>query len=171
MRHARCVVMAMVIGAMMAVAGLCAPRAASTQPTGVTPELQAALERVDAALLELVQGKAETFKALWSRRDDVTLTGGLGGGIEKGWERVSKRLDWAGTQFSEGTRTYQQLVLNASGDLAYVVQIEKLRYRAPGQQAPADRELRVTMVLRREAEGWRIVHRHADSQVTQQAPR
>jgi ketosteroid isomerase-like protein len=129
------------------------------------------LARVDAAQLELQNGRPAAFKALWSRADDVTLSGGFGGTIEKGWERVGSRLDWAGTQFSKGSNTIDRLAAHESGDLGYVVQLEHIRFYAPGQAQESRRDYRVTMVFRREAAGWRIVHRQADSQMTKQAPR
>lgn len=130
----------------------------------------AALDEVDAAQLELQNGRAEPFKALWSRGDDVTLSGGFGGTIEKGWEPVSRRLDWVGSQFKDGTNTHERIVTGSSGDLAYVVQSEHLRFQVPGQEKKATRDYRVTMLFRREPAGWRIVHRQADSQTTKQAP-
>ena len=133
-------------------------------------EFQAMLAEVDKAQLELQNGRAESFKALWSHADDVTLSGGFGGTIEKGWVAVGKRLDWVGTQFKDGTNTHERVVTGSSGDLAYVVQSEHLRFQVPGQDKPASRDYRVTMIFRRESEGWRIVHRQADSQTTKQAP-
>ncbi len=50
------------------------------------------------------------------------------------------------------------------------MQIEHIRFKVPGQTTESKRDYRVTMVFRREAEGWRIVHRQADSQMTKQAP-
>lgn len=129
-----------------------------------------ALALVDAAQLELQKGRPAAFKALWSRADDVTLSGGFGGTIEKGWEQVSRRLDWVGTQFSEGSNTIERLVANESGDLGYVVQLEHIRFVVPGKTQESRRDYRVTMVFRRESEGWRIVHRQADSQMTKQSP-
>ncbi len=126
------------------------------------------LARMDAAQVELQNGRPAAFKALWSHADDVTLSGGFGGTIEKGWEQISRRLDWVGTQFSAGSNTIERLVANEGGDFAYVVQIEHIRFRVPGQAEESRRDYRVTMVFRREAEGWRIVHRQADSQMTKQ---
>ena len=42
---------------------------------------------------------------------------------------VGKRLDWAGTQFSNGTNRVERGVAHASDDLGYLVQTEHLRYR------------------------------------------
>ena len=128
------------------------------------------LTRVDAAQLELQNGRPAAFKSLWSHADDVTLSGGFGGTIEKGWEQISRRLDWVGTQFSKGSNTIERLVANESGDLGYVVQLEHLRFHVPGQTQESKRDYRVTMVFRRESGVWKIIHRQADSQMTKQAP-
>jgi ketosteroid isomerase-like protein len=133
-------------------------------------DFQAMLARVDAAQLELQNGRPAAFKALWSHGDDITLSGGFGGSIERGWEQISRRLDWVGTQFSKGTNTNERIAARASGDLGYVVQTEHIRFHVPGQAKESTRDYRVTMVFRREPEGWRIVHRQADSQMTKQSP-
>lgn len=125
---------------------------------------------VDAAQLELQNGRPAAFKALWSHADDVTLSGGFGGVIEKGWEQIGRRLDWVGAQFSNGTHTHERIVTHVSGDLACVVQTEHIRFNVPGQAKESTRDYRVTMVFRREPGGWRIVHRQADSQMVKQAP-
>ncbi len=138
--------------------------------TIVSQEFQALLASVDAAQLELQNGRAAAFKGLWSHADDITLSGGFGGTVEKGWEAISCRLDWVGAQFSEGTHTQERIVAKANGDLGYVVQIEHIRFHAPGEAKESKRDYRVTMVFRREPEGWRIIHRQADSQMMKQTP-
>jgi len=138
--------------------------------TAPSQEFQAMLAKVDAAQLELQNGQPAAFKALWSHADDITLSGGFGGTIEKGWESISRRLDWVGAQFSRGTHTHERIVANANGDLGYVVQVEHIRFHVPGQAKESTRDYRATMIFRREAEGWRIVHRQADSQMAKQAP-
>jgi hypothetical protein len=134
----------------------------------VPNDFTAFLTRMDAAQIDLQNGRAEPYKALWSRSGEVTLSGGLGGAIEKGWDAVGRRLDWVATQFSNGSNRIERLVAYASDDLAYLVQAEHLKYRVPGQSADSTRDYRVTMVFRREASGWRIVHRQADSQTVKQ---
>ena len=104
-----------------------APALSSSAPADFT----AFLATLDAAQLELQNGRPANFKALWSHRDDVTLSGGFGGPIEKGWDAVSRRLDWVGTQFSNGTNRIERIVSNEAGDLGYVVQAEHLRFRVP----------------------------------------
>jgi ketosteroid isomerase-like protein len=155
------------IGAQWCAAPFLTVEAKSQVPleSNISKEFQAMLSAVDAAQLELQNGRPAAFKALWSHADDITLSGGFGGTIEKGWEQISRRLDWVGTQFSRGSHNIEQLVTNESGDLGYVVQIEHIRFYVPGQTQESARNYRVTMVFRRESSGWRIVHRQADSQM------
>ena len=55
-------------------------------------------------------------------------------------------------------------------DFAYLVQREVISSHVGSQSEPSTQKLRATMVFRREANGWRIVHRHADLQIGTQAP-
>ncbi len=144
---------------------------AQKTPDKSQSEFEKFLVKVDAAQLELQNGKAVAFKSVWSQADDITLSGGFGGTIEKGWKNVGERLDWVGKQFSNGTNTIERLVANTSGELGYVVQLERIRFKVPGQQMDTTRDYRVTMIFRREAAGWRIIHRQADSQMVKQAPK
>jgi len=133
-------------------------------------EFMAFLDKVRQAHLEYVQSRPAAFKALWSRTPDVTIFGGFGSG-ERGWDKVGARLDWASAQFSEGSRSHETITSYVDGNLGYLVQLEKVRFRVPGRSEETLLELRATMIFRREPEGWRIVHRHADSQMTRQGPR
>ena len=143
-------------------------RASEPADAKLTDGFKAMLKAVDEAQVELQNGRPAPYKALWSHADDITLSGGLGGKIERGWEQISRRLDWVGTQFSDGTNTIERLVAVESCDLGYVVQQEHLRFRVPGQPETSTRDYRVTMVFRRESDGWKLVHRQADSQMTKQ---
>jgi ketosteroid isomerase-like protein len=46
--------------------------------------------------------------------------------------------------------------------LAYIVEIERNRMKLGGADESSPVALRVTTIYRREDDGWRIVHRHAD---------
>ena len=128
------------------------------------------LVTVDAAQVELQNGKPDAFKAVWSKADDTTLSGGFGGTIEKGWPAIEKRLDWVGANFSKGANRIERLVTYHDGKLGYVVQLEHISFIAPETGKAATRDYRVTMIFRREKDGWRLIHRQADSQFTKQAP-
>ena len=157
----------LLLSALLLAAGSAVAQTPETRPQDLT----SALTEVEAAQTELVQGRPEHFKALWSHRDDVTLIGGLGGAIEKGWAQVSTRLDWVASQYSAGTRQHEEVSRAVSGDIAYVVQREVIRFRNPGTGRESVQELRATMVFRRESGAWRIVHRHADAQTVREPTR
>lgn len=129
------------------------------------------MDLADKAQLEFQQGQPEAYKALWSQQSDVTLGGGFGGGFEIGWDHVAKRLDWASSQFTNGRNQITRISSASSGNLAYLVQMEHLNFTPPNAHASVERNYRVTMVFRKENGQWRIIHRHADTQTSKEAPR
>jgi ketosteroid isomerase-like protein len=90
--------------------------------------------------------------------------------VASGWENVAARLDWASSKYSDGSRSREQISQAVGSDFAYIVQKEVIRFRVPGRTEESRQELRATMVFRREPDGWRILHRHADSQISTQPP-
>ena len=147
---------------------LSGPSLLSEQSPAASPSFDEVLREVEAAQTKLVNSQPDAFKALWSRSDDVTLSGGLGGAIAKGWAEVSARLDWVATQYADGARTHQEVSRFVGQDVAYVVLHETITFKSPADRRSMTHELRVTQVFRHERGRWRIVHRHADSQVTKQ---
>jgi SnoaL-like domain len=135
----------------------------------VDPEWTAFMAKLDAAEHEFAQGRPAAFKALWSHGDEVSLCGGFGG-VESGWDNVGTRLDWASSHISEGTRSREEIGSTVGADFAYLVQTEQIRFRVPGRAEQSTLDFRVTMVFRRDPDGWRIIHRHADSQIGTRAP-
>jgi hypothetical protein len=133
------------------------------------PEWTAFIARLETAEHEFAQGRPAAFKALWSHSDDVSLCGGFGG-VESGWNKVGPRLDWASSQISEGTRSREGIRSTVGADFAYIVQTEQIRLRVPGRAEQSTLDFRVTMVFRRNSGGWRIIHRHADSQMVTRTP-
>jgi ketosteroid isomerase-like protein len=147
------------------------PSAALNTVATVDPSFLVALDAADAAQRDLQSGHTALYKSIWSHSDDATLIGGFGGGVEKGWSNVSKRIDWVASQFSNGTNTIERQVTRCNGSLGYAVQIERIRFQVPGQSTESTRDYRVTMLFVRESDGWRLMHRHADSQMMRQAPK
>ncbi len=58
--------------------------------------------------------------------------------------------------------TFERISGSATADWAYIVEIERGRLKVGTSDEPAPVALRVTTIFRREDDGWRIVHRHAD---------
>jgi ketosteroid isomerase-like protein len=141
----------------------------SAQPVQ-DPDLASMLIKYSEASTAFYNGHPDAVKALWSHAEDVTLSGAAGGATAKGWNEVSKRLSWASSQFlnAQGSKAVDELQVTLSGDFAYIIQYEHIRYHPPGQAKEGRRDYRVTTIFRRESDGWRVVHRHADTQMARQ---
>lgn len=129
-----------------------------------TTDLDDAIQRMQAAIAEFIQGKPDAWKAMCSRRADASLLGGWGG-YERGWEQLGPRYDWAAARFAGGEVTFEEIARYASGDLACTVHFERMRARLVGVNGTVPVDLRVTHIYRREADGWKLVNRHADNLV------
>jgi ketosteroid isomerase-like protein len=129
-----------------------------TQASETLARLREALTAAGAAF---VKGNAEPLKVLFSHGDDVTIVGAFGG-FEQGWDLVGPRLDWASSQFRDGVWSCTSLSTHLTEDLACLVDIERTEALLGGGHEKVIQELRVTHVLRREGDEFRIVHRHAD---------
>jgi ketosteroid isomerase-like protein len=94
------------------------------------------------------------------------------GGYERGWEQVIARYGWVSARFKKlaelkkrrliGRVQFENLSLVATADLACSVDIERSEVLLEGRDDVVPMALRVTTIWRREDEGWKIVHRHAD---------
>ena len=78
-----------------------------------------------------------------------------------GWSELGPTFDWLATRFTDCTSLeYEIVAAGASGDLAYLVAIERISASAHGE--PTSYALRATTIFGREAGVWRAVHRHGD---------
>lgn len=110
-----------------------------------------------------IHGDPGVQKPLWSRRDDVTLANPLGPPA-KGFDAVCQIMDSAASQISEGDGyTFDTIAWVETADLAYEVGIQRNRAMLGNAAEKVPITLRVTTVFRREDDGWKIVHRHADT--------
>ena len=80
-------------------------------------------------------------------------------------------MERAAQHYSDGRAIgFETLSTVISSELAYVVEVERLRARVGGRAEASDLALRVTTILRSELGVWRIVHRHADPITTSRPP-
>jgi ketosteroid isomerase-like protein len=150
----------------------CVRRSTPAPPTAQEDsEFRSFLADYDEAIRQFAQGNPAKVKSLWSHSPDVSLIGGFGGVVAHGWDEVGARQDWASSQYKEGTVTMDQIVTTVTPAFAYMTRIEHFTFRAPDRSDMTTQDLRVTVILRHEPEGWRVVHRHADQQTTKQPPR
>lgn len=120
------------------------------------------MEEYHRGLDAFMKGDPEPVKKLFSRRDDVTLANPIGPPV-RGWNQVEKASDHGASQGRDGELTgWETISEYATADLAYSVAIQRGRLTLGGADEASLVSLRVTTIFRREDDGWKIVHRHAD---------
>jgi ketosteroid isomerase-like protein len=135
------------------------------QQTAAAASLEQAMEQNLLIMRAFATGDNKPTKDFYSHRDDVTLVNPFGG-IFHGWEEVSKALDYAVARFRDGEVTLEHIAVYESGDIAMTLDLEHWRVKFGGQQQTSEFSLRVSTTFRRELDGWRLAHRHADPLVT-----
>ncbi|WP_352126982.1 nuclear transport factor 2 family protein [Mesorhizobium sp. dw_380] len=127
-----------------------------------------AVEKYHLALDEFMKGNPAPAKQLYSQRDDVTL-GNPFGPFVHGWKQVVETMERAASNYRDGDATgFENIAKCVTSELAYLVEVERLRSKVGGRSDVTPLALRVTSVFRREDGLWKIVHRHADPITTAQ---
>ena len=117
------------------------------------------------ALVAFAAGDAEPYKQWWTTSRDCTVFGAFGG-VVRGPAEVRSRLDWAASRYHQGRYTvYEILVEHTCQDMGCIVALERVE-NSDASGITITRERRLTHVVRREPEGWRIVHQHSEPLVT-----
>jgi ketosteroid isomerase-like protein len=133
------------------------------RPAGSDPELRYFLARLEDATSGMLNGDASLWMELVSHADDATLFPPFGG-VARGWEEVGTRYQAAAARQTPGSGSVSVEVLasGVSGELAYVVSLERSLIRVVGSDELRPGFTRVTHILRREDGEWRLLHRHMD---------
>jgi ketosteroid isomerase-like protein len=101
-----------------------------------------------------------------AERDDVVLCNPFHP-FARGPNEVARTTEEAASHFADGTLEVERVVAFSTADLGYVVQIERFAATIDGQHGSG--ALRVTLIFRREGDGWKVSHRHADPITTPRA--
>ncbi len=124
--------------------------------------LDAVVEESHRALDAFFKGDASSVKPLLSHRDDVTLANPFGP-PRRGWADVEETMELAAANYRDGGVVgFEQVSKYVTRDLAYIVEIEHCQAKVGGSDEVTPVSLRCTTIFRREDDGWKIVHRHAD---------
>lgn len=128
------------------------------------------IDQARSALDAIAKGDPTGYQELYSDEEDITL-GNPFGGFGRGRAAVLEQLERAASYYRDGRTISFETVTQAVGpDVAYTVEIERFESKVGGQQGLSEVALRTTCVYRREADGWKLVHRHADPRVDRQPP-
>ena len=120
------------------------------------------LEQYHLAIGEFMKGNPEPAKEMFSHSDDVTLANPRGV-VAHGWRQVAQAMERAASSRREGEIVgFEVVEKNVTSEIAYVVELERMRGKFGGREEIAPYDLRATMIFRPEGATWKVVHRHAD---------
>lgn len=125
-------------------------------------DAEGVIEQMHVAMGAFIVGNARPAVDLFARGEDVTL-GNPFGPFARGWERAAEAATQAATHYRDGEVVgFERVATYASDDLACFVEVERYRAKMGGRDEMSSITLRVSTVVRREGDGWRIASRHAD---------
>jgi len=108
------------------------------------------IEHYHLAQGEFLKGNPEPVKKLISHREDVSLANPYGPPV-RGWEQVAKTIEHAASLRSDGEFVGSEIVAKyVTPELAYVVQIERVKAKVGGSEEITPYALRTTMIFRPE---------------------
>jgi ketosteroid isomerase-like protein len=129
-------------------------------------DLDEVVEQYHLAIGEFMKGNPEPAKKLFSHREDVTLANPRGV-VAHGWKQVAEAMERAAASRRDGEAIGFEVVEKyVTPELAYVVEVERLKGKFGGGEDIIPYDLRVTMIFRPEDGVWKVVHRHADQITT-----
>jgi ketosteroid isomerase-like protein len=119
------------------------------------------IERWSEATQLYLDGDLRSYAAIARHADDYALLPPQGGDARFGFDGSDDAVARAASTFRGGRADLHVFTAYSSGDLAVLVAAER-QTGTVGDLPPQDWSLRVTLVFRRDGDGWRLVHRHAD---------
>lgn len=126
------------------------------------PDVDALVDRAARGHAALMQGDLDRYFSQLQTSEDFTLMAPFGGRPTRGSELSAERWAAVGRFFKHGRDSTLELVqAYRSPELVVLASIERTVAEVGGLAA-MPWALRVTLVFRRDAGQWRLVHRHAD---------
>jgi ketosteroid isomerase-like protein len=146
-------------------------QAQSPECAGTDLSFQTFLTRFEEGINRFLNGDPGLWKQNALHTDEAMIMGAWGA-YEKGWKEVDARYDWAAARFvnSDATVKVEYLSCGMSGNLAYIVAIERSEVHLIGQDKPIAMSLRTNHIFRKEKGEWKLMLRHADPLIDKTAP-
>lgn len=139
------------------------PLARAQEASSADSSFQAFLPTFETATRSMLDGDSAEWKTLLSTEPGGTLFTPFGGVFREA-SLLREQYDRAAARHEPGPARLEveYLAIDVSGDLAYVVALERSVFRPAGSNSTRPGYTRATMVFRREDGGWKLKHRHMD---------
>jgi ketosteroid isomerase-like protein len=110
-----------------------------------------------------VSGNSDPLAEISTHRPPATFFSPAGG-FRQGPEEVIETNNRGAQQFKPGGETHLEILqMSANGDIGYWVGLQHADVQMNGKKEKIPMTLRVTEIFRREDQGWKLIHRHADN--------
>jgi ketosteroid isomerase-like protein len=120
------------------------------------------MRRREAASDDYIAGDPAALRALLTETDPATFMPPSGVVVQGAAQVAEAQVAGAAAFGPRSTGRFEVLGSGSSGDLAYWTGRQVASMDVRGEDEPVEMVLRTTEVFRREGDGWRLVHRHAD---------
>lgn len=125
------------------------------------------MKRRDDAARAYVRGDSAPLGRIAAHNSPVTFFAPMGGYVQ-GADEVIARYERDAEAFERGSdSSFEILHMAASDGIAYWTGFQRASVRMHGRAEAVPFNLRVTELFRREAGDWKLIHRHADSLVSE----
>jgi ketosteroid isomerase-like protein len=143
-------------------ARMVSPGMSKSSPLPSDPSFGAFLKRRSVASQAYVRGEFEPLGALTPRTGKASFFGPTGGTVNTARRVFARYKQDAAAFLPVGKTRLQTLHSEVAGKLAFWVGIQHATAQMKGMKKPVPMSLRLTEIYRREKDGWKLIHRHAD---------
>ena len=130
-------------------------------PANTPPHVADLIRRSALSNDAFMNGDMHLWRDLDPLAPDFSIMTPFGGWSTGGFDASPERLGAMARHFKSATTAFEVVATHATDDLVVIAAIERQR-GVVGDLPEQDWSLRVTLVYRRDDQGWVLAHRHAD---------